>query len=92
MKLRVSTWLLAALVLLCGCEGGQSNSGSTSGSPPGSPPGSLAIQVIDPSGMPAGGQSFQLSVVGTGLGSSSVVRWNGSASWPRRGMGDDGTT
>jgi hypothetical protein len=75
MKLWASTlWLLAALVLFCGCEGGQRNSGSTSGSPPGSP----TIQVIDPSGVPAGGQSFQLTVVGTGFQSSSVVRWNGS--------------
>jgi YVTN family beta-propeller protein len=83
MKFWASTlWLLAALVLLCGCEGGQTNSGSTSGSPPGSPPGStpgsLTIQAIDPSGLPVGGQSFQLTVVGTGFGSSSVVRWNGS--------------
>ena len=38
----------------------------------------LTIQAIDPSGVPAGGPSFQLTVVGTGFGSSSVVRWNGS--------------
>jgi hypothetical protein len=36
------------------------------------------IQVIDPSGVPAGGQPFQLTVVGTGFGTGSVVRWNGS--------------
>ncbi len=75
MKHWASTlWLLAALVLLCGCEGGQRNSGS----PPGSPPGSPTIQVIDPSGVPAGEQSFQLTVVGGGFGTGSVVRWNGS--------------
>jgi YVTN family beta-propeller protein len=77
MKLWANTlWLFTALVFLCGCQGG--NSGSTSGSAPGSPPSAPGIQVIDPSAMPAGVSSFQLTVVGTGFESSSVVRWNGT--------------
>ena len=36
------------------------------------------IQLIDPNSVPAGEQSFQLTVVGSGFGTGSVVRWNGS--------------
>jgi YVTN family beta-propeller protein len=36
------------------------------------------IQAIFPSGVPAGEQSFQLTVVGTNFVASSIVRWNGS--------------
>ena len=50
----------------------------TSGSPSPVP----TISVLDPSGVPAGGPSFQLLVVGPYPGSNfvtgSVVRWNGS--------------
>jgi YVTN family beta-propeller protein len=67
---------IVSLLLLAGCGGGGGN-----GSPinQGSRP---AITTLSPSGVPAGGQAFQLTVIGPNPGSNfeagSVVRWNGS--------------
>src|SRR5271170_2843815 len=82
-----ATSVLSVLVLLCGCGGGAGQGGGPP-SPPSDPPASggsnqiPTIQVLSPSGVPAGEQSFQLQVVGPNPGSNfvtgSVVRWNGS--------------
>ena len=68
---------IVSLLLLAGCGGGGGGGGSpiNQGSRP-------AIITLSPSGVPAGGQAFQLTVIGPNPGSNfeagSVVRWNGS--------------
>jgi YVTN family beta-propeller protein len=85
-----ATSVLVVLVLLCGCGGGAGQAGQGGGTarPPSDPPASggsnpiPTIQVLAPSGVPAGEPSFQLLVVGPNPGSNfvtgSIVRWNGS--------------
>jgi YVTN family beta-propeller protein len=66
---------IVSLLLLAGCGGGTNLSSINQGSVP-------TITTLSPSGVPAGGQAFQLTVIGPNPGSNfeagSVVRWNGS--------------